>query len=81
MNTDNTILFKGFLKAWNLLPGGVQRVFREDVKTKCKWGKGKFYDALNGKADLSPLECEFLSDRFRDYNIDVRTGEYIRKIA
>lgn len=80
MNTGNNTPNVGFLKAYNMLPAGEQAGAREEMMDTCDWTAATtFYAKLNGSTPIKKLEWAALESIFSKWNIDVRTGEYLKQ--
>lgn len=82
MNTGNNTSNAGFLKAYNKLPADQQANVRNEILNTCDWGAATtFYAKVNGNTTIKKLEWAALAEIFSRFNINVRTGEYIKQLV
>ena len=80
MNRANNTTKRGFLKAYNMLPAGEQARVKSKIMETCDWtAESTFYNKVNGNTPLKKLEVAALDAIFKAWNIDVRTGNYIKQ--
>lgn len=81
MKNQNNTVNEGFSKAWDLLPAGAQKKFREDLMVNCGWESlTTFYAKKDGKVTLRKTEKPVIQKHFELFNIDYRSGDYIKKL-
>lgn len=63
-----------------MLPAGEQDKVKEKIKETCDWPHSTFYAKLNGTTPLRKLEIAALKAIFEAWNIDLKTGEYLKQV-
>ncbi len=73
---------EGFIRAYDMLPGGIQYDVRDEIIKSCGWScesksLSTFHNKRRGATPISRLEAKELKRVFKKYNIDVETGNYL----
>ena len=82
MKHKNNTTKRGFSEAYKKIPSGNLKALRTACMQECEWiSVATFYDKKNGRVKISKPEWRTLGEIFAEYNIDVKTGEYIKALA
>jgi hypothetical protein len=79
MKSKNNTLNRGFLKAYDLLPAGIQSDVRNQIQKSCDWNADStFYAKVKGTTPIKSPEWRVLEEIFQAHGIDVHSGKSLK---
>lgn len=66
-----------FKKAFGKVPGGLQGKLKDFIVVKTGWSSATWNRKVNNRTPLSNLEFMFIYELLQNYNINLKTGNFV----
>jgi hypothetical protein len=73
-NTTKVVTKEGFKNGWDNLPASAQRLIRAELIKSFGCSYMTFYNKMNGKSIITPIELSAIESTFRVYGVNPWTG-------